>query len=76
MAGAPSLFDGITAPAVHGASRQPGKPPASPLRPDGQFGCAVCGGPAHFGFDVKLRAGKLGRWACRQHIDEVKNGSP
>ena len=41
------------------------------VRPDGQFACAVCGGPAHFGFGVKLLAGQLGRWACTEHREHV-----
>jgi hypothetical protein len=43
----------------------------SPIRPDGQFACAVCGGPAHFGFGVKLLAGQLGRWSCAEHRELV-----
>src|SRR5208283_515758 len=34
-------------------STQHGPPPT---RPDGQYGCVICGAPAHFGFGVKLRA--------------------
>jgi hypothetical protein len=47
--------------------------PRPVLRPDGQFACAICGAPAHFGFGVRLRADRLGRWACRDHVAEVKN---
>jgi hypothetical protein len=47
--------------------------PYSALRPDGHFACMICGRPAHFGFDVKLRAGRLGRWSCSAHRDTVKN---
>ena len=46
---------------------------ASPLGPDGQWRCMICHAPAYFGFDVKLRAGKLGRWSCRDHIEDVKH---
>lgn len=46
------------------------------LRPDGQFACAVCGGPAHFGFGVKLLAGELGRWACAAHREQVHRSCP
>jgi hypothetical protein len=42
------------------------------IRPDGQYGCVICGAPAHFGFGVKLRAGLHGRWACSEHRDAVK----
>jgi hypothetical protein len=56
------------------------KPQPSPNKPtiraDGQFACAICGGPAHFGFGVKLRANRLGRWACRDHVAAVKAASP
>jgi hypothetical protein len=44
----------------------------TPLCTEGQFACAICGAPAHFGFDVKLRAGRLGRWSCAAHRDDVK----
>jgi hypothetical protein len=50
-------------------STQHGPPPT---RPDGQYGCVICGAPAHFGFGVKLRAGLHGRWACSEHRDAVK----
>lgn len=76
MAGAPTLFDKITPPPLQDASGQSGTPAVSPLRPDGQYACAVCGAPAYFGFNVKLRAGRLGRWACREPIEDVKNGGP
>ncbi len=42
------------------------------IRPDGQYGCTICGAPAYFGFGVKLRAGITGRWACSEHRDAVK----
>ena len=54
------------------SQKESGKEPYSPIRQDGQFACAICGKPAHFGFDVKLLAGKIGRWSCRDHIDAVK----
>lgn len=73
IAGAPSLFDDATPPSAQGASGRPKAPALSPLRPDGQYACAICGAPANFGFDVKLLAGRIGRWACRDHIENVKH---
>lgn len=29
--------------------------------------CSVCGSGAVFGFDVKLRVGRPGKWFCREH---------
>jgi hypothetical protein len=55
-------------------SRVPEKRPA--IRDDGQFACAICGAPAHFGFGVKLLASQIGRWSCRNHRDEVQHLSP
>jgi hypothetical protein len=46
------------------------------MRPDGQYACAVCGAPAHFGFGVKILAGIPGRWSCQAHREAVKNASP
>jgi hypothetical protein len=58
-------------------ARDPGITEDRPtIRDDGQFACAICGAPALLGFGVKLLAGQLGRWACSQHRDEVKNSSP
>jgi hypothetical protein len=36
---------------------------------DGAFShfCVECGAWGAYGFDVSLRAGKLGRWYCRDH---------
>jgi hypothetical protein len=36
---------------------------------DGAFShfCVECGAWGSYGFDVSLRAGKLGRWYCRDH---------
>ncbi len=34
---------------------------------DGEHRCFVCGQPASFGFGVRLREGKEGRWACAAH---------
>jgi hypothetical protein len=42
------------------------------IRTDGQYACAICGAPAHFGFGVKLRAGLYGRWACSEHRGALK----
>jgi hypothetical protein len=70
---------------LFGSGIEPTIPPARNLRisegrptirKDGQFACAVCGDPAHFGFGVKLLAGQLGSWACSEHRDEVKLSSP
>lgn len=30
--------------------------------------CAVCGSPAHFGFGVSARMGRLGQWFCARHV--------
>jgi hypothetical protein len=46
------------------------------FRPDGQFGCAKCGEPAHFGFGVARHKGDYGRWACHQHRETVKYSTP
>ena len=29
--------------------------------------CFVCGQPARFGFEVRLRQGQAGRWSCAAH---------
>src|SRR5436309_667656 len=75
MAVAPPLFVTILAEpsALEHQTNEKEVKPFSPILPDGQFGCMICGRPAHFGFDVKLRAGKLGRWSCSDHRNEVKN---
>jgi hypothetical protein len=65
------LFGEIAAPGQEGVP-QPDETP-SPLGLDGQWRCMICEAPAHFGFDVKIRAGKLGRWSCRDHIENVKH---
>jgi hypothetical protein len=38
-------------------------------RPDGLFlhFCAECDAWGVYGYDVNLRAGRLGRWYCREH---------
>lgn len=72
MTNAPSLFEALAAPDARHDKGQKRQAAASPLRPDGQFRCMICGEPAHFGFGVKLRAGNLGRWSCREHIAQVK----
>lgn len=43
--------------------------PLPPLVVDGHlvFRCAVCTGPASFGFGVAIRAEKLGTWFCAAH---------
>lgn len=58
----------------------PWSDPALPQRTKEEFPgdprlhrCAVCGEIACFGFDVSLRLGKDGRWACGRHRDEVRN---
>jgi hypothetical protein len=50
-------------------STQHGQPA---IRGDGEYACAICGAPAHFGFGVKLRAGLHGRWACSEHREALK----
>jgi hypothetical protein len=34
--------------------------------------CDICRRPAFFGFEVNVRQGKEGRWACREHRAEVE----
>jgi ArsR family metal-binding transcriptional regulator len=45
------------------------------IRSDGQYACTICGEAAHFGFGVKLLAGRAGRWACGAHRDALKTNS-
>jgi hypothetical protein len=33
--------------------------------------CCICGGIGPFGFDVNLRQGREGFWACAAHRDQV-----
>jgi len=65
-----SLFDQDTPSSC--PSDRPRQDPEQVVRADGQFACVICGGPACFGFDVKLTQNRLGVWACPEHRETVK----
>jgi hypothetical protein len=65
------LFDQPRTKASSG-SNSPSTENGPPEIKTGEHACTICGAPAHFGFDVKLRAGITGRWACSGHREVLK----